>query len=88
MQYIVDLTETEDKALGYAAFSPQNWIDNAAHERARIAIDEIVSIAVQKCLEQGIQIPSTKEEIINLAFEKAWVVAAKDIPVPVIPTEQ
>lgn len=78
IQYIVNLTETENKALGHAAFSQQEWIDNAAHERARIAIDEIVQLSVQKCLEVGIQIPGTKEGIVDLAFEQGWVVLAKD----------
>ena len=38
-----EYTETEDKAMQYAAASVDDWIQNAAHERARIAIDEIVN---------------------------------------------
>ena len=78
MQYIVDLTEAENKALGYAAFSQQEWIDNAVHERARIAIEEIVQLTVQQCLQANIQIPGSKEAMVELAFEQGWVQLAKD----------
>jgi hypothetical protein len=74
--YTITLSAAEDKALSYAAFSQQGWIDNAVHERARIAIDEIVQITVQKCLEAGIQIPASKEAMVDLAFEQGWVKTA------------
>jgi hypothetical protein len=76
--YTITLTEAEDAALSYAAFSQQDWIDNAVHERARIAIDEIVQITVQKCLETNIQIPGSKEAMVALAFEQGWVKTAAD----------
>jgi hypothetical protein len=44
MKYTITLTEAEDKALSYVALSQQDWIDNAVHERCRVAIDEIVKI--------------------------------------------
>lgn len=78
MEYTVTLTEAEDKALSYVAFSQQDWIDNAVHERCRIAIDEIVQIVVQKCLETNTQIPSSKEAMVDLAFEEGWVKSAAD----------
>lgn len=78
MEYTITLTTTEDKALSYAALSQQDWIDNAVHERCRIAIDEIVQITVQKCLENNIQIPSSKDAMVDLAFEEGWVKSAVD----------
>ena len=39
----VTLTDTENKGLEYVAASVSDWIDNAATNRARIAVDEIVS---------------------------------------------
>lgn len=72
-QYIINLTETEDKALSYVAMSQDAWIQNAIHERCRIAIDEIVGIAVQNFLATGIQIPGSKEEIVALAFSTGLV---------------
>lgn len=73
MEYKITLTNAEDKALSYVAFSPDEWIQNAVHERCRIAIDEIVTLTVQKCLELGIQIPNSKDAMVELAFEQGWV---------------
>lgn len=76
MNYQITLTAAEDAALAYAALSQQDWIDNAVHERCRIAIDEIVGITVQKCLETGTQIPGSKDEMVALAFNQGWVKTA------------
>lgn len=76
--YTINYTVTEDKAMQYAALSVDDWIQNAAHERARIAIDDIVQIGVQKCLENNVQIPSSKEGIVDLAFERGWVKTAAE----------
>ena len=74
--YTVTYTETEDKAMQYAAASVDDWIQNAAHERARIAIDEIVKLAVEKFLEAGQSIPGSREEIVAAAFANGWVKTA------------
>jgi len=74
--YTVEYTETENKAMQYAAASVDDWIQNAAHERARIAIDEIVAIAVQKFLEAGQTIPGSKDEIVAAAFTNGWIKTA------------
>jgi hypothetical protein len=74
--YTINLSVAEDAALSYAAFSQDDWIQNAVHERARIAIEEIVQITVQKCLETGTQIPGSKEEMVTLAFAQGWVKSA------------
>jgi hypothetical protein len=73
MEYTITLTEAEDKALSYVALSQQDWIDNAIHERCRVAIDEIVKICVEKCLETNTQIPGSKNDMVLLAFENGWV---------------
>jgi len=78
MNYTLTLTAAEDKALSYAAFFQQDWIDNAVHERCRIAIDEIVQVTVAKCLETGTQIPGSKDEMVDLAFAQGWVKTAAD----------
>jgi hypothetical protein len=82
--YTIELTDTEDLALHYAADAAQNWIDNLVHERCRIAIDEIIAIAVKKCLDAGIPIPGTREEIVGLAFQNNWVIKLKDTPKPAL----
>ena len=74
----VELTDTEMKAMEYVAMSPVAWADNAVTNRARIAIDEIVSIYTQKALNEGVQIPTTREAIVADAFAKGWVKTAVD----------
>ena len=78
MNYTITLTTSEDKALSYVAASQHDWIENAVHERARIAIDEIVQITVAKCLETNTQIPGSKDAMVELAFEQGWVISAAD----------
>lgn len=65
--YTITLSDAEDKALGYVAFSQKDWIDNAILERCRIAIDEIVNDEVQRLLAAGKTISGTKEDIVNAA---------------------
>ena len=76
MDYKITLTDTEDKALAYAAASQQDWIDNVIHNRCRIAIDDIVKIAVDKFLAAGESMPGDRDEIVAIAFERGWVKTA------------
>jgi hypothetical protein len=66
-QYTVTLSDAENKALGYYAASQEDWINNAVHERCRIAIDEIVKMEVEKKLAAGQTISGSKEDIVNAA---------------------
>jgi hypothetical protein len=75
--YTVEYTETEKRAMEYAAADVNDWIQNAAHERARVAIDEIVAIAVQKFLEAGQSIPGSKDEIVAAAYANGWIKTAQ-----------
>lgn len=74
----ITLTDTQYKGLGYAALSPQDWAENAVTERARIANDEIVDITVKHCLDNGIQVPATREAIVAYAFDNGIVMTAAD----------
>ena len=65
--YTITLSDAENKALGVVALSQQDWIDNAVHERCRIAIDEIVNAEVQRKLAAGESISGSKEDIVNAA---------------------
>ena len=67
VQYTVTLSDAENKALGFVAFSQQDWIDNAVHERCRIAIEEIVNAEVQRKLANNETISGSKEDIVNAA---------------------
>ena len=72
----VTLTDTQYKGLEYAALSPQDWAENAVTERCRIANDEIVNLTVQHCLDNGVQVPATREEIVAYAFDNEIVKTA------------
>jgi len=74
----ITLTETQYKGLEYAALSPEEWAINAVTERCRIANDEIVQITVQHCLDNGIQVPATREDIVAYAFANDIVATAAE----------
>lgn len=78
MNYTIELTETEKAALEYVAYDAKEWIQHSAKERARLAIEDIVKIAVDKFLEAGQTIPGSKEEIVATAYENNWIETAKD----------
>jgi hypothetical protein len=78
MNYTITLTETEKLAMEYIAYDPQNWVENAMKERARLAIEDIVKIAIDKFLEAGQTIPGSREEIVAAAYENNWIQTAKD----------
>lgn len=65
--YTITLSDAEDKALHFVAVSGQQWIDNAVHERCRVAIEEIVNSEVQRKLAAGESITGSKEDIVLAA---------------------
>jgi hypothetical protein len=78
--YTITLTEAENAALAYVAKSQQEWIDNVVQNRCRIAIEEIVKITVEKCLENNIQIPGSKDEMVTLAYAQGWIIELVNTP--------
>lgn len=66
-QYIINLTEAEDKALGAVALSQAEWIQNAVHNRCRIAIEEIVAAEVERITAAGGTLSGTKDDIVLAA---------------------
>ena len=65
--YTITLSAAEDKALRTVALDPQDWIDNFAHERCRIAMEEIIAAEVQRLLAAGKPITGTKDDIVLAA---------------------
>jgi hypothetical protein len=70
--YKIIFTEAEDMAMKSATYSVQDWIDNACHNRARQAMDTIINRSINKFLNAGIPIPSSREEIVLAAFKNGW----------------
>jgi hypothetical protein len=64
--YTVTLTDAEDKALRYVAFDPQDWIDNAVHNRCRQAVDQIYQEEVERMTADPdiTSIPANKEQVV------------------------
>jgi len=69
--YTVTLSAAEDKAIHVVALDAQDWIDNAVHERCRVAIEEIVAAEVQRLLAAGQPITGTKDDIVLAAPVKS-----------------
>lgn len=69
MEIKITLTEVEEKALAYVASSPQGWVENAAKERARVAIEEIFQLEVQRMLADPntTEIPADREAVVLAA---------------------
>jgi hypothetical protein len=75
--YTIELTNVQKLSLEYIAYDPQEWIDHAVKERARLAMEDIVKLAIEKYLELSISIPGSKDEIVTDAYERGWVQTAK-----------
>lgn len=73
----ITLTDTQYKGLQYAALDPQDWADNAVTNRARIANDEIIQMYTTRALDEGVQIPATRELIVADAFTRGWAQTAE-----------
>ena len=77
MDYTITFTEAEQKAMEYIAPNIQEWIDNAAHNRARIAIDEICDLYVKTKLENNQPITATnKPDMVLAAYEEGLIKTA------------
>lgn len=74
----ITLTDTQLLGLKHVALDPQEWIQNAATNRARQANDEIVELTVKHCLDNGIQIPATRELIVSYAYDSGLVTTAAE----------
>lgn len=69
--FTVTLTDAELKALAYVAADPQDWIDNAVHNRCRIAIDDIYRAEVERM--------TADPDITSIPADKEAVVLAADV---------
>ena len=65
----VTVTDTQVKCLEYAAVSVQDWCDNAIHNRARIAKEEIIAKLVEHCNANSIQIATGEDNQVAQAYE-------------------
>ena len=72
----VVLTDTQNKCMEYASVSVQDWADNALHNRARIAQEEIIAALVAHCNENEVAIATGADAQVTQAFELGVVKTA------------
>ena len=75
----VTLTDTQTKCLEYAAYSVQDWCDNAIYNRARIAQEEIISKLVAHCNANDVAIATGVDAQVTQAYSLGVVDTAKNI---------
>ena len=75
----VTLTDTQTKCLEYAAYSVQDWCDNAIYNRARIAQEEIIAALVTHCNNNEVSIATGVDAQITQAYTLGIVDTAKNI---------
>ena len=75
----VTVTDTQVKCLEYAAYSVQDWCDNAIHERARIAQEEIIAKLVEHCNANSIALAVGTDKQVAQAYELKVVDTAKNV---------
>jgi hypothetical protein len=66
MEIKITLTQAEAKALAYVSANPEEWANNAVKERARIAMEEIFQLEVQRMLADPntTEIPADREAVV------------------------
>ena len=78
MDYTITLTDTEKKAMEYIAADVDEWITNAAQNRARVAIEEIISLNTAHCNANSIAIAVGADAQVAQAYELGVVSKASD----------
>tara|TARA_R100000808_G_C2104933_1_gene120854 strand:+ start:650 stop:922 length:273 start_codon:yes stop_codon:yes gene_type:complete len=76
-KYTISTTSHQDQALSYIMPNQENWVNEVVNNRSAGAVKEIVKIYTERALDEGVQIPTTKEEIVADAFTRGWVKTAK-----------
>ena len=69
MNYTITLTDTEKKSMDYITTDIDDWITNAAKNRARIAKDEIISLNTKHCNENDIAIAVGEDAQVTQAYD-------------------
>ena len=75
----VTVSDTQVKCLEYAAYSVQAWCDNAIHNRARVAQDEIIAKLVEHCNANDIALAVGVDKQVAQAYELKVVDTAKNV---------
>ena len=71
MNITITLTAAQEKGLAFVAVSPQEWAENAVHNRCRLAIDEIYTDEVARM--------TADPSITSIPADRDAVVLAADV---------
>ena len=69
MDYTITLTDTEKKSMEYIAVDVDEWITNAATNRARIAKEEIIDKLVTHCNANSIALAVGEDAQVTQAYD-------------------
>ena len=75
----VTVSDTQVKCLEYSAYSVQDWCDNAIHNRARVAQNEIIAKLVSHCNANDIALAVGTDAQVAQAYELKVVDTAKNV---------
>jgi|TARA_Y100000356_G_C11027482_1_gene166702 alpha-D-ribose 1-methylphosphonate 5-triphosphate diphosphatase PhnM len=78
--YTITLTDTEVKSLKTVMSDVDNWITNAATNRARIAKNDIISKLVAHCNANDIAIATGEDAQVTQAYDLGLVEELTDTP--------
>ena len=65
----VTVTDNQVKCLEYITYSVQDWCDNAVHNRARIAQEDIIAKLVAHCNANSIALAVGTDAQVTQAYE-------------------
>ena len=71
--YNVETTDLEDKLLRLVMTDIQEWADNFLSVRANDSLSNVKKIAVNKYLEEEIQMPTTNEALVDDMLSRGWI---------------
>ena len=75
----VTLSDTQVKCLEYVSYSVQDWCDNAIHDRARVAQEEIIAKLVTHCNANSIALAVGTDKQVAQAYELKVVDTGKNV---------
>ena len=74
----IELTDTQYKALEYAAYNVTEFLTNAANVRAQRAVADIVSLLVTHCNANSIQLATGESAQVDQAYSLGIIKTAKE----------
>ena len=69
MDYTITLTDTEKKSMEYIAVDVDEWITNAATNRARLAKEEIIDKLIAHCNANSIALAVGEDAQVTQAYD-------------------